>query len=819
MQKTPTESRAPHPARVPDAGQPNRAMWVRTLLLVSMFLIFGFGLLVYQLYALQIRDPESFRADAAEQQLSDQTLPAARGSIYSATGKLLAKSSVVWNVIADPSKTDPAVVEEASAQIASLMGGDAAEIAAKLSDSKSQYKILAKKLDMPTAKKILDYAASLNLAKGKKVLSLSKEESATREYPYGAFLSSVLGFCNDDGAGFYGLEKSCESTLAGTPGRSVSTKNAFGDELANDDADVHEAIDGLNLNLSIDDFIQSVVEQYLGKAVQDYSVQNRASAIVMNVKTGAILAMATLPQFDPNNPYTVYDPAMQSILDAGTLDAAGIATLQSRLGKDAVKDIVADGVISDDEYATLQGMMREAQWKNKTITELYYPGSVFKLVTTAAALDSGIMGTNQSYYCGGNLVVAPDTQWEHTYRCADGEVHGWLDMAGALNHSCNLYYIQVGQALGKDRFYDYFNAFGFTGATGVDLPNETRWMQYYTPDNMGETELDSSAFGQAQKITPLQMVTAIAAVVNGGYLVTPHVVDSISDNAGNIVSETGANIRRQVVSEEVSGEVRAMMEQVVGQGDADYHSGKNAYVAGYRIGGKSGTSEQLDMDLRGDGDYRKVSSFAAVLPIDDPEIEVFVMLDDPRWTFDYASKLAAPVVGNIISDIAPYLGIERDPAYNEGAAVSIPNCVGSDWTDAQVKLNIAGLSHKLVGETGTITYQYPFAGTGAPVGTTIYLYTGAAQDTMVTVPDIVGKTGSFAAQMLKAAGLNASFSGSQDDRVTAQSVAADTSTPMGTIITVTTAPVSAAADSTAADSTTADSTTADSTTADSTTAG
>ncbi|MDD4851449.1 MAG: penicillin-binding transpeptidase domain-containing protein, partial [Gemmiger sp.] len=731
-----------------------------TLLLMSAFLIFGFGLLIYQLYALQIRDPESYRADAAEQQLSDEVLPAARGSIYGATGKLLAKSSVVWNIIADPSRCDQATVGQMGTKIGELLGIDGDEVTKKLSDEASQYKIIAKKVDMPTAKTVLDYAATLNEAAGKTVLSLTQEESSTREYPYGSFLASVLGFCNDEGSGFYGLEKSYQDTLAGTDGRSVSTQNAFGYELANDDADVHEAIDGLNLNLSIDEYIQGVVEQYLGKAVEDYNVQNRASAIVMNVNTGAVLAMATMPQFDPNTPYAIYDETLSGILEGGLLDAGTTATLQSRLGIAATADIVADGQISSKEYNTVQGMMREAQWKNKNITELYFPGSVFKLATAAAALDSGLMTVDQSFNCTGELTVAENsTQWKTTYHCAAaGEgtnttVHGWQDMTTALNNSCNLYFIQVGQTLGAQLFYDYFEAFGFTGITGVDLPSETRWMKYYDEKTLGLSELASSAFGQAQKITPLQMATAVAAVVNGGYLVTPYVVDSITDASGNIVEQTSVSAKRQVISEEVSAQIRTMMENVVGEGAAG-HSGRNAYVAGYRIGGKSGTSEQLDIPKRYDGDWRKASSFTAVLPINDPEIVVLVMLDDPRWNNDYASQIVAPVVGNIISDIAPYLGIERDPNYDTGAMVNIPNCVGNAWNDAQIALNKSGFGHKLMDGTGTIVYQYPYAGTSAPAGSTIYLYTLTDQDTMVTVPDVVGKTGSFAAQMLRAAGLN-----------------------------------------------------------------
>ena len=322
--------------------------------------------------------------------------------------------------------------------------------------------------------------------------------------------------------------------------------------------------------------------------------------------------------------------------------------------------------------------MREAQWKNKNITELYMPGSVFKLITASAGLDSGIMSTSQTFYCGGSLTVNEGSElWEHTYRCANGEVHYEQDMAGALNHSCNLWFIQAAETLKPQIFYDYIQAFGFTQPTGIDLPNETRWTSVYNAEQMAEvdTNLYTAAFGQNESITPMQMATAVAAIANGGYLVTPYVVDSVTDKDGNIVTQTETSIRRQVISEEVSRQLLSMMENNV-HGEGNYHSCANAYVAGYRIGGKSGTAERTDRHLRGDGDYYKMMSFAAVLPIDDPEIEVFVLLDDPRWFKDYASQVVAPVVGNIISEIAPYLGIEQD-AYNPTGTVKVQTCLST----------------------------------------------------------------------------------------------------------------------------------------------
>ena len=831
-----TEQRPNHSTRHRPRASKGIKYW--TLVCMTVFILVCYGVLVYQLYVWQVRDAESYRAEAVTQQLKDTTLPAVRGSIYSANGKLLAKSSTVWNIVADPSSVLKSGATEdqirtAAEHIAELLddGTTADTVYKALTASNKdtgepyQYRVVKKSVEKPVADAILAYADSYRLkdgaavdtslqteekedkkdgeaktGKAARILYLTSEQAASRTYPYGEFLASVLGFCNEDGSGAYGLEKYYDETLAGTPGRSVAETDAYGDPLASGQADVHEAIDGSNLNLTIDENVQSIVEEYLTEAMSTFTVHGRGSAIVMNVKTGAILAMASLEQFDPNDPKTITDPKMNEILAKTEIDAEDIDWLESRLGEKAVKDIIADGIISHEkttnekgeevssEATQLQGMMREAQWKNKNITELYMPGSVFKLITASAGLDSGVMSAEQTFYCNGSLTVNEGSElWEHTYRCANGEVHYEQDMAGALNHSCNLWFIQAAETLKPQIFYDYIQAFGFTQPTGIDLPNETRWTSVYNAEQMAEvdTNLYTAAFGQNESITPMQMATAVAAIANGGYLVTPYVVDSISDRDGNIISQTETNIRRQVISEEVSRQLLAMMENNV-HGAGDYHSCANAYVAGYRIGGKSGTAERTDRHLRGDGDYYKMMSFAAVLPIDDPEIEVFVLLDDPRWVKDYASQVVAPVVGNIISEIAPYLGIEQDADYNPTGTVTVQTCLDYTWTNAQVTLNRLGLKHKLIGpSSGNIVYQYPVGGSVVPAGSTIYLYTATDQNSMTTTPDVVGKTGTFAEQMLKAANLNVQFAGDSSGKVVAQDVEAGTSAAYGTIITLT----------------------------------
>ena len=831
-----TEQRPNHSPRHRPRASKGIKYW--TLFCMTVFILACYGVLVYQLYVWQVRDAESYRAEAVTQQLKDTTLPAVRGSIYSANGKLLAKSSTVWNIVADPSSILKSGATEdqirtAAEHIAELLddGTTADTVYKALTASNKdtgepyQYRVVKKGVEKPVADAILAYADSYRLkdgaamdtslqteekedkkdgeaktSKATRILYLTSEQAASRTYPYGEFLASVLGFCNEDGSGAYGLEKYYDETLAGTPGRSVAETDAYGEPLASGQADVHEAIDGSNLNLTIDENVQSIVEEYLTEAMSTFTVHGRGSAIVMNVKTGAILAMASLEQFDPNDPKTITDPKMNEILAKTEIDAEDIDWLESRLGEKAVKDIIADGIISHEkttnekgeevssEATQLQGMMREAQWKNKNITELYMPGSVFKLITASAGLDSGVMSAEQTFYCNGSLTVNEGSElWEHTYRCANGEVHYEQDMAGALNHSCNLWFIQAAETLKPQIFYDYIQAFGFTQPTGIDLPNETRWTSVYNAEQMAEvdTNLYTAAFGQNESITPMQMATAVAAIANGGYLVTPYVVDSISDKDGNIISQTETNIRRQVISEEVSRQLLAMMENNV-HGAGDYHSCANAYVAGYRIGGKSGTAERTDRHLRGDGDYYKMMSFAAVLPIDDPEIEVFVLLDDPRWVKDYASQVVAPVVGNIISEIAPYLGIEQDADYNPTGTVTVQTCLNYTWTNAQVTLNRLGLKHKLIGpSSGNIVYQYPVGGSVVPAGSTIYLYTATDQNSMTTTPDVVGKTGTFAEQMLKAANLNVQFAGDSSGKVVAQDVEAGTSAAYGTIITLT----------------------------------
>ena len=790
-----------------------------------VFVVAAAGIVIHSLYNIQIKNGATFRQYAAQQQLLDSTIQATRGEIYDTSGITLASTSVVWTIWADPSYStalftssknddtgevtrtaDPAALQEVSTQITlrllsgygeSLDSVDTSSAAYQtqyqavydaLSKSDSAYQTLATKVNNAIKLSIEQYVTAYNKAhkkadadKGirKGRISVSSTKSFQREYPYGAFAAEVLGFCDADGYGTYGLEKSYESTLAGVNGRTITLRNAYGNAIADENATTYAAKDGSNLVLSLDVNIQEVEERYLNEAVAANTVENRGCAIVMNVKTGAILAMASKPDFDPNDPQD-----FSANLAYLTEQVQAEPELYTIYKKDENGNYLRDenGQKIVDEEADYTGTYRDIEAKYKTISELYYPGSVFKVITAAMGVDSGKATYYTTLNCSGAYSVA-----KQTYHCAGRKAHGAQNLAEALRNSCNIYFVQLGQRVGSSLFYDYFDAFGFTERTGVDLPNETSFMQYYSKSRLGEVELASSAFGQAMAVTPLQVCTAVSAAVNGGYLVTPHVVDKITDQNGNVVQEIGTNIRRQVISESASDAIRQIMEYEVADGTQG--GGGRAYVAGYRIGGKSGTSEQLNMDRRADGDYKKVASFAAVLPANDPEILVYVMLDDPNNArTDYSSILAAPVAGNIISEVAPYLGIATDGEDRSGTIVTVPNLVGTEWSNAQVQLNIQGLKHQLQESQSSqsaapVTYQYPHAGSKVPYGTTIYLYTDTYEGSHTEVPDVTGKSPDFARQMLSAAGLNCVVEGS--GTVQAQSDEPGSSVQRGTIITLT----------------------------------
>ena len=622
-----------------------------------------------------------------------------------------------------------------------------AETLEKFSVRTSNDCLLRRRVDKAMADAVRDWCR----ANG--VDGIQIRQDTRRVYPQGDFMGGILGFTDVDNAGLWGLELRYNDELTGQNGRILTAKNAWGYDMPTHYQTLVDAVPGSTLTLTIDANIQHWLESALSAAVTEHHVAERGVGIVMDVHTGAVLAMSCQPDYDPNAPRTLINKEVRDAVNALT---------------------------GEERSAALQ-KAQQAQWRNKAISDLYEPGSVFKLITASAALDSGACKATDYFTCAGKITVAGTR-----FRCANGHIHGTETFARGLAVSCNPCFIQIGARLGKERFCDYFAAFGLREATGIDLPGEVRRSEYYTADRMGPVELASCSFGQSSKVSYLQMLTAVCAVVNGGELMQPYVVAKITAPDGTVVKEVQPTVKRRVISEETSATMCRLMEGVVTGG-----TGKQAALAGYRIGGKSGTSEQLNMDRRADGDYKKVASFAAVLPANDPEILVYVMLDDPNNArTDYSSILAAPVVGNIISEVAPYLGLATDGVDRGQTSYKVPNLIGQEWSNAQVSLNIKGLKHQLMESSSdqtaaVVTYQYPRAGAEVPYGTTIYLYTDTYEGSHTEVPDVSGKSAEFARQMLAAAGLNCTVEGDANGLVQSQSEAPGTSVQRGTIVTIT----------------------------------
>ena len=735
---------------------------------ICCFMVLLLSWVLYNLVYRSLVTGEELKARAAEQQLQDVSITANRGTIYDSNMNVLAQSATVWDVILSPKDFYAAKNElkgengEAATQaekdayertmiegLAEILDVETSSIEEHLTHTESMYREISRKVVKSVADEVTAFVAENDIA------GVYLQVNTKRFYPYDDLASSVIGFTNYDNQGVYGLEAEYDEVLSGTPGRQISAKNAVGETMPTTYEQYYPAQDGNSLVLTIDQVIQHYLEKTLDATIAQHKPAEGAAGIVMDVNTGAILAMASMPNYDLNEPYIITDEAAAAAIDA-----------------------MEDGEVKTEALAAA----REKQWKNKTVTDIYEPGSVFKVVTASAALEEGAATVNSTYNCTGSVMV---DGWPYPIHCHDHAGHGLQNFTEAVVNSCNPAFISIGQALGSGRFFRYFDAFGLTERTGIDLPAEAQ-NSYYTEERLNAVSLASCSFGQSNTVTPIQMITAASAAVNGGKLLTPHVVSKILDSDGNTVEEFGTEVRRQVISEETSETMCGILEQVVSA-----NGGTNAYVKGYRIGGKSGTSELLNMDRRADGDYKKAASFVAVLPADDPQILVYVMLDDPNnANSDYSSVLAAPVVGNIISEIAPYLGVATDGVDRSGQTVKVPNLIGTEWSNAQVNLNIRGLAHHLVeSESGNtaapVTWQYPTAGAEVPSGTTIYLYTDTYSGQTAEVPDLTGKSADFASQMLHAAGFNCIVEGSAAGLVQSQSAAPGDRVQLGTIVTIT----------------------------------
>ena len=582
----------------------------------------------------------------------------------------------------------------------------------------------------------------------------------------------MLGFTTSENKGAYGIESNYEKILAGTPGMVVSAKNAKSGNMPYSYDREYDPVDGNSIVLTIDEVIQHSLERHLETAVIEHNVNNRAVGIAMDVNTGAILGMATKPDFDPNEPNILCDP--KAIAEIAAFDEQ----IAAASGEEAER--------LKSERLDALGKAQFAQWRNKAISDPYEPGSVFKIITASMALDTEVCRPTGEYYtCPGFHIVAGRRK-----ACWKAAGHGTIDFTQAVKFSCNPAFMMIGAKVGPRNFYDYFERFGLREPTRIDLPGEADGIFYDYDTLAKETgeELASSSFGQTFKVTPIQICTAVAAAVNGGRLMQPYVVSQVLDPEGNIVSTTEPVVKRQVISEQTSETMRGILEKVVGDPDG---SGKNAYVPGYRVGGKTGTSEKLDAKEGGEV-TRRIASFMGIAPSNDPQVLVLVILDEPQMQNIYGSVIAAPVVGAIMSDILPYLKVE--PQYTEAELsdieVKVPYVTGGVVHDALSALTARGLSYKLVGDGVNVTGQIPSSGTECPKGTKVILYTDGAQPAdPAEVPDVLGLSAQQANRTILNAGFNIRLMGADIEGKGVMAVLQDplpgTAAQEGTIVTVT----------------------------------
>lgn len=743
-------------------------MTLRSVAVLVAFLVAA-GFLVNRLWVIQVEQGQEWRARATAQQARNAEIPAERGTIYDANMNVLATSISTYHLEAAPNliprskltnteETDAARL--ISRELAELLNLDEEKLYTNLSNPDKMYYRIKANLDLG------QHDAVEAILENYGVTGIYFETARKRHYPYNELASTVLGFTNADLQGIEGLEFSYNDTLAGVNGRQHVVTDAHGRETYAAEGAIYPAINGGSLVLTIDAEIQASVEKYMAEAVEYHDVSNRGMCIVMDVNTGAILAMATTSAYDPNDPYFILDDATRE----------GIA---------AIPD--------DEERSQAQADARYLQWRNKALVDTYEPGSVFKVVTAAAALDSGAFNANSTFNCSSQITVA-----DRDFRCAMQAAHGTIDIKQALVDSCNVAHINMAHGMGREVWYNYLSAFGLTEPTGVDLPGEPseNSMRYlvYDQEQMGPVELASCSFGQSNKFTALQMITAFSATVNGGYLMQPYIVSAVVDESGNQLETFEPLVKRQVISNETSAYICDALEELV-SGTA---LGRNAYVAGYHVGGKSGTSEKIEkMNNEGLEDLY-ISSFCGVAPANDPQIAVLCVFDEssdphaPSTRTWFGGRIAGPAAGSIISDCMNILNVEPDYEGEEAVTrvnIAAPNMTGTTVADASLKLREAGLNAFVVGDGDTVAAQYPRANENAPLGGLVVLYTEDTEPQIVAVPDVQGLSATATIKQLQEIGINTFTTGAPNAgelvKVQVQDIPPGTEVPLGTTITLT----------------------------------
>ncbi len=744
----------------------------RAKLLTGLLVFVGFGLALVSLVRWQIIDGESLSAKALEQSLQSTAISAKRGTIYDATGtKILAQSASVWTVVLEPhyladedAEEDRRIVADGLARILDM---DAEDIYQRCGEADSYYDVLKRKIETDTRDEINAFLEENGISNGVRMI-----EDYKRYYPYGTVAANLLGFTGTDSQGLEGLEQYYDKELSGTAGRLVSAKNARGTDMPFEYEQYIDAQDGNDLVLTIDETIQSILEKYLAEGIEKYKVKNGAVAIMMNVKTGAILGMAANPTYDPNDPYAILD-------------------------EDTLEEIEA---LPEDERDEATTNAWYKQWRNKAVSDTYYPGSVFKMCTGAMGLEEGVITEESSYTCSGAIPV--EGVKEPGIHCWKHEGHGTETFRQGLYNSCNPWFIHLGMdLLGAETFCRYREAFGFTEQTGIDLPGESDSI-YHELEDMGPTDLAAESFGQNFSITPVQMITACAAVANGGYLVKPHVVDRIVDSDGNIVKTADTGYRRQVISEETSKTITSILYDNATPGIGTANGG---YVAGYRICGKTGTSEKVaqhNADLLEDpnAEMQYIASYCGYAPVEDPQYALLVFFDEPadreeNGVGNGGNAVAGPIFSKIMAEALPYLGIEAkytDEEY-ENLDMSSPAVVGLTLDEAYSQLDNLGLSYSVIGEenegAAVVTRQIPESGSNVPRGGKVVLYTEgySEEDTLVEVPDFTGMDLANASYLAAMNQIQISVAGvsAETATVSMQDITAGEKVPQGTVVSLT----------------------------------
>lgn len=718
--------------------------------LLVMLLTFIFAiLLVGNIFKISIIDSEKYQEYANNSQFTSINIAANRGSIYSADGNILAQSATAFKVILDPKTFNQKWADKKDITVnflAETLEVDEKTIIDKFNKD-SKYQVLKTKVEKPIVDKITEFL------KENEIGGITTEEDTKRYYPQGDLAASVIGFTNYDGDGWYGVEAYYDNELSGVDGKVISAKDGKQQEMPYKNSKLYEAKDGNSLVLTIDTTLQYYLEKNLEDMYNQYQLDNRACGIIMNAKTGAILSMATYPSFDLNSPFDIADPKALAQIEATD---------------------------DEDEKKSIQANARELQWKNKAVSEIYVPGSVFKVVTSASALEEDLISVdNDSFFCSGTLVVSGVPM-----NCHLLTGHGIQNFKEALMNSCNPAFMEIGKRLGAEKFFYYFEAFGLTEKTGIDLPSEVSSYPLEESE-IGPVELASLSFGQTSKLTPIEMITSYAAIVNGGNLVVPYVVDKILDSDGNVISTTETTIKRQVISEQTSQTMRESLEYVVNN-----NGGSNAYIKGYRIGGKSGTSQKLD-EYNNDN-MRYVASYGCFAPADDPEIIMLIIADEPMTGDYYGSVVAVPYARKILEDVLPYLGYY--PEYSDDELqtldVTVPNVEDTTLYNAKSTLDNLGLQYQVIGNGDMVVSQNPVSGSSIAKGGKIVLYTeNNSEQQFVEVPNVIGCSLTEANQLLSSKGLNYVASGASTERedaiVYSQSYGEGEHVPEGTIIELT----------------------------------